>query len=1281
MLELLAQDYEIVEETILPVGRMQRADDMEVRLSALRAATDLMAQAEAAMVAPSDWFAQFRTWRHAFDETLSGLNMAHGELIAQALIRETPALAALMSQAGILGFQPIDGNPFIDTQRLMALLSDPTTVVTPDFWEELFSDTDDGAARARRIAIGIALLIVAPQTALALRHDELVSTAPPERRARNSQFWDSWHSSRDGWVSFTLPLRDPSTPEDQSTSVSMFDLAPGVEPDIALTIAIRVVRRPDDTDPNELVTDFEFWIGFSPSQSVWEHTFDNGWRLKIEPGVAVGVGRVGSVDGAQWHAAYNALDVNAPTMPSDSDPFRISLDYVSEDGQPDFVFGPPYDTRLEIGEIGAELVLRETRPVFEIGAYVQDLSLVLSARAFRTMGMIMSYLDEGLSIDGGVDLRYFEDTGFAFEGGAVLEVPINLKGVFKKPTFALHRVLLRAGLDMTEGEFTWFIEALAHMSVQFGPIQGVVDNIGIRIDTNTEFKSTQAAALTLADFAQQQAEAFTDEFIETLELGNANGAVRTAFQQDVAQILHSHPPARWNVLITGAAIEHFGGQVIDLTIETTGLIMGTLAHSFSVVINFLDELEDLIVYPTGLGIGGPIGPAWVGGYLDYTGGPTNRYGGLVTVQLASSPFDVLPGMAAITGAMLKEDIDGESSFISSFGVSGLRWPVGMFVTFDGFGAIVGQNRTADTDKMREMLLSGALGNVLFRGDNGISAGLQGVAGITADMVGASFGDPTSTSPLRNAPELIRDLDALFPAELDDFVFGPTVKFKWFDIPLVGALLVGDFGLVLTGARGPSMIVLLGSARSILSPLGIRLHSLRLDGVGVIDFARPALEVDASIISTDSIVMMILVATGDATIRIGGGSKPHFIVSIGGFHPSYEPENAVMFHKIERIAATLPAGGLMDFSVFRAEAYVALVSTSFQFGGRFELNLGPGSLHIQGFYGIDALFQVSPFFFDVSFHAGFRVRFRSISLASLQVSGQLRGPGPLEFIGRLTIEVLFFKKRFKVEVDIGEMVRQVQATINGLLGPYIGMLTDQARLVAGAAADAGVLIQRSFALDSAGRAIVSPVGGLSYTQSELPFGLPIDKVGSTMLDQTRSISIEVAEGEDIRDWFATPNFLDLTAEEAFDLPEFERQRSGKSFATQEPVNAPGTGQLRPVRTRVIRLPEKAEILGWVPDVIAAAYSQAIADGRGAARVNTGSGRVTVRPLGRDLVFDHTGQAMSQNRDMTAAEAHAFSRTLDTMASRQRDAMPDTQRPQASRMTSTIEAGDRIEMGDF
>jgi len=92
--------------------------------------------------------------------------------------------------------------------------------------------------------------------------------------------------------------------------------------------------------------------------------------------------------------------------------------------------------------------------------------------------------------------------------------------------------------------------------------------------------------------------------------------------------------------------------------------------------------------------------------------------------------------------------------------------------------------------------------------------------------------------------------------------------------------------------GPSKIVILGSARARVPPPEEvpAILQLRIDIVGVIDFVKRVVEFDATLINSRA--LGIFVMTGDAAFRSSYGDQPYLMLTIGGFHPHFNPEPAV-----------------------------------------------------------------------------------------------------------------------------------------------------------------------------------------------------------------------------------------------------------------------------------------------------------------------------------------------------------------------------------------------------
>ena len=121
--------------------------------------------------------------------------------------------------------------------------------------------------------------------------------------------------------------------------------------------------------------------------------------------------------------------------------------------------------------------------------------------------------------------------------------------------------------------------------------------------------------------------------------------------------------------------------------------------------------------------------------------------------------------------------------------------LGFGFAVSGFGGLVGINRRADTDLLRERLASGAAGNVLFN-DN----------------------------PMKNAPSLLGDMARFFPDEAGVFLIGPTLQVNWLYIVKL------DLGIFIE-LPGPRKIFLAGSARLVLGSEEFALVYLRMDFVG------------------------------------------------------------------------------------------------------------------------------------------------------------------------------------------------------------------------------------------------------------------------------------------------------------------------------------------------------------------------------------------------------------------------------------------------------------------
>jgi hypothetical protein len=968
---------------------------------------------------------------HAF-----GPPHANDALFVRVLQERMPRMAAFLMLAGIISSPP-QGQPTVDWARLKQLFEDPGTLVNEDLWDTLLGDAGIPGS-GRMPAVLIALLILFPQTILALARNQLkvlpLGAAPSDAPGP----WRDFRTNSDGWISFTIPFPDPAKPDNQKVPRTLFDLVADLQPNLSATVGIRSNRRLVGADS---VTDFELWLALAVDSDVWQYDFGKGWNLKVTPGIAAGFGHDGS-----WHGAFRAFNMASLSHPlGPNDPVVVSFGRDLPGGAPDLALGPPYDTRLIARDLGLYLKVRENHPIFEIGAFLHEFSVVLTNRWWRTFGATNELFGEGIHFDLTFDLAYVESRGVVLNLSSGLDVTFNLewtalgdRNAAKKPfDLTIHSVRLHVPIQATQSSFDIRAEVRFHASLRIGPVVIVVDGLG-----------------------------------------------------------------GWGGYWTEDGSKHYVG--------------------------FLP--------PTGAGIELALPAVTGGGFLDFTGGPNERFGGLLHLKL--SGFEVTAfGLHELTGAPGQPN--RKTSFII---VIGIRFFPGIQLGFgfeiSGFGGLVGINRRADTDALRERLTSGAAGNVLFAED-----------------------------PVRNAPSILGDLGALFPPADGVYVFGPTIQLSWLNI--AGYKFVRlDVGIFIE-LPGPSKIILLGSARAEIPGAAVLLY-LRIDLVGIVDFNKKVIEFDATLINSHA--LEIFVVTGDAAFRSSYGSDPYAMLTVGGFHPHFNPEPAV-FPELTRVALTLKSS--ISFLFLRFEAYLAVTTNTFQFGGALEIGIHAGPLNAIGFVTLDALIQFTPFHFEVSISAGFRIRWNSFNLAGIKVEGTITGPGPIVLSASFCIELLFFDICWSDSFTLGSSGDPAPAPLGSTAQALQPELADPKNLSAVGGDDPHAAQQRR---GTPTRAVVSPLGQLTWTQKRAPLNVLIERFEGQPLAARQSLALDASiTHSPTRDWFAPGSYTTLSQSEALNRPSFEHLDAGALLGFGDDSSASVNHPLNVVE---IRLPARNRFAGAV-----------------------------------------------------------------------------------------------------
>jgi hypothetical protein len=243
----------------------------------------------------------------------------------------------------------------------------------------------------------------------------------------------------------------------------------------------------------------------------------------------------------------------------------------------------------------------------------------------------------------------------------------------------------------------------------------------------------------------------------------------------------------------------------------------------------------------------------------------------------------------------------------------------------------------------------------------------------------------------NAPAIMHDLQTIFPAAENHYVFGPMAKLAWI------GLVEGELGLILE-LPGPRLAIL-GTVRVALPTKEDALVDLQFDVSGVLDFPKKSFALDASLAKESRVGDFPI--SGDMAMRLTWGDNPNFALAIGGFNKAYTPPPK--FPPLKRMTIDLGVHGNPSINL---SGYTALTSNTAQVGARLEARISQSGAELYGFVAFDALFVFSPFSFVGTLDGAVGVNFHGAGF-SLQFHGQISGPSPWMISGQVCVSVLFW----------------------------------------------------------------------------------------------------------------------------------------------------------------------------------------------------------------------------------------------------------------------------------
>lgn len=546
------------------------------------------------------------------------------------------------------------------------------------------------------------------------------------------------------------------------------------------------------------------------------------------------------------------------------------------------------------------------------------------------------------------------------------------------------------------------------------------------------------------------------------------------------------------------------------------------------------ELSAKFKPPTGVGLSVDAGIIKGGGYLDFK---DNEYSGILELSI----LNIVTARAI--GLIATKMPDGSKGFslliiITAEFNPGIQLSFGF--TLIGVGGLMGLNRTVLLDPLREGVRTGALNSVLF-----------------------------PQNVIENAPRIISDLKTIFPPSPDRFLIGPMIKLGWGTPTLISLSL----GIII---EIPGNIAILGVLKITLPEESIAIVRIQVNFLGTIDFGKKMLTFDASLYES---YILLFPLEGDMAVRMKWGDDANFILSVGGFHPSYTPPPLAL-GTLRRISITILSGPLQKI---RIECYQAITSNTVQFGARAEIRFGFDDCNVNGFLCFDALFRFSPFHFIIEISAGLTAEVFGFDLMSITLHFTLEGPGPWRARGRGSVSIPVLPD-IDVDFDItwGEEKNTIPAGIL-ILDKFLKEIEKPQQWKAELPSSSHLLVSLRTLPPTESQFILHSAGALVLSQNLLPLNFIIDKIGNQPSLDVKEIKIPgAAAGTDQftvvkhEEFFARAQYKNMSDAEKLSLPSFQKMEAGVRLSLSKTTTQAGAMVMRTIRYELKILDKESKL---------------------------------------------------------------------------------------------------------
>ena len=525
--------------------------------------------------------------------------------------------------------------------------------------------------------------------------------------------------------------------------------------------------------------------------------------------------------------------------------------------------------------------------------------------------------------------------------------------------------------------------------------------------------------------------------------------------------------------------------------------------------------------PKGVGLSLDAGVVSGGGYL-YIDADRGEYAGALQLEIA----DFL-SVAAI-GLISTKMPDGSRGFslliiiTAEFG-TGIQ--LGFGFTLLAVGGLLGLNRTILFQPLMDGLKTGSIQSVMFPQD-----------------------------VIANAPRIISDLRAIFPPQEGVFLIGPMAKLGW-GTPTLLSLSLGVIIQI-----PPGDVAILGILKMALPADEIAILVLQVNFAGVLEFDKDRLYFFASLY--DSHILFITL-TGDMGVLFAYGDDANFVVSVGGFHPQFNPP-PLPFPTPQRIAIDLINE---SYARIHADGYFAITTNTVQFGTHSSFFFGFSALSVEGSSGFDALIQFSPFHFIVEISTQFSVKVFGLGVYGVGIDVTLEGPAKWHVHGTASLSFFFFSIDIGIDFTWGDSPNTVLPPV-AVMPILTAELGKNANWKAQLPSNVKLLVTLRKLDPSESAMVMHPSGTLQVSQRSIPLDLQLDKVGSQKPSDANEFSLTVtgtvlAKTRELSELFSPSQFRDFDDATKLSQPAFVPQDSGVELAGGSNLTS-ATAITRPVR---------------------------------------------------------------------------------------------------------------------